>query len=74
MSCSLLWKPASREGQHIGDFQLRDALEEEYGLPCVLDESAIPFLRGLAAAKVDGAKELRELIESRGPIELWKEC
>lgn len=54
---------------------LRDALRAEFGdYPFVLEHSATPFLRGLAAAGVDGAKQLIDAIEQHESIELWIEC
>lgn len=73
MSCSLYWKP-TKAGCSIGDNVLRDAIEGEYGLPCALDMNAVAFLRGLAAAKVDGARALIDAIEKHGTVEMYKEC
>jgi hypothetical protein len=39
-----------------------------------LDRGALPFLRGLAAAKLDGTDRLIEAIEAQGEIELYLEC
>jgi hypothetical protein len=75
MSCTLYWKPVRQEGKSIGDHQLRDAIREEFGdYPIRITQDAVPFLRGLAAAKVDGARNLCELIEKYGSIQLWIEC
>ena len=74
MSCSLLWRPI-KDGKSVGDFQLREALRDECGeYPLRLGRGALPFLRGLAAAKVDGAARLIEAIEVQGEIELYLEC
>lgn len=73
MSCTLFWSPMPR-GKDIGNFQLRDAIGAEFGLPCTVGEDATPFLRGLSAAGIQGAAKLIEAIEKHGEIRLWKEC
>lgn len=74
MSCSLHWRPVGGDKRVDCDLNLRNAIEDEYGLPCKLGASAIGFLRGLRAAKIEGAGRLIELIEAHDAIELFKEC
>lgn len=74
MSCSLVWRPI-KESRRIGDHRLRDALGYEYGdWPIRLSGQALPFLRGLRAAGVEGAAELIEIIGRQGVVELDVEC
>ncbi len=73
MSCALYWKPPGK-GKPVGDGQLRDAVAAEFGVPAIIDTAAIPFLRGLRAAGVQGADRLIAEIERHGSIEVWKEC
>jgi len=73
MSCALYWRPL-RNGHHVGDHVLRDAVRREFGSPCRLDDGALPYLRGLAAAEVDGAQKLIDAIERHGEIEVYLEC
>lgn len=75
MSCTLYWRPViHRRDSSPGGVALRNAIEEEFGLPTTLDLDAVPFLRGLKAAGVDGASELIEAIEKHEQVELYKEC
>lgn len=73
MSCTLYWKPVGA-GKPVGGAQLRDLLRDEYGEPCRLTTEALPFLRGLRAAKVDGAAELLNALEKHDTIDLFVEC
>lgn len=74
MSCTLYWKPVGG-GRPVGDAQLRDLLRDEYGeYPCRLTAEALPFLRGLRAAKVDGAADLLNALEKHDTIDLFVEC
>lgn len=74
MSCSLHWKP-SGNGERVNcGSALRDAIGDEFGRKCTLDHHAIAFLRGLAAAKIEGARELIDAIETHGAIDVWQEC
>ncbi len=76
MSCSLHARPVPSESESPGGSQLRDAIEAEFGLPCELDANAEMFLRGLAAANVQGARRLLNMLSEAesGRIALWKEC
>jgi len=47
---------------------------KRYGSGAIIDENALEFLRGLAAAKLDGAKELIDAIEQHGEIQIFQEC
>lgn len=73
MSCTLYWRP-SQGGTAVGGSQLRDAVMSEFRDGAVLDSGSLPFLRGLAAAKVEGARELIEAIEKHDDIEIYLEC
>ena len=73
MSCSLYWRPV-HDRRSVGGSQLRDAIREECGWQGRLDAESLPFLRGLAAAGVDGARELIEAIEKHGMIETLVDC
>jgi len=74
VSCSLYWRPVSKT--HLGGFRrtVRDEMIECYGSGAIIDENALEFLRGLAAAKLDGAKELIDAIEQHGEIQIFQEC
>ncbi len=73
MSCALYWRPVAKNRKRVGDSALRQAIEDEFGRECRLNGDALPFLRGLVAANVDGAKALIEAIEKHADIELWQE-
>ena len=74
MSCSLYWRPPVG-GKSAGNFQVRDAIREEFGsYPLTLGSEALPFLRGLKAAKIEDAHILIEAIEKHGAVEVWTEC
>lgn len=74
MSCSLRWRPIG-DYDLIGGSALRDALRDEFGpFPFRLGRDAIPFLRGLRAAKVEGAGELIDLIEKHDDVEMDVSC
>ena len=73
MSCTLYWRPLPK-GKPIGNFQLRNAIEDEYGMPAILGASDVGFLRGLLRAGVEGAQEAIDLIEQLGAVEFYKEC
>ena len=76
MSCSLMWKPSGKGKSVEGaGSALREALNEEYGRGRItLDHDDVDFLRGLRAAKVEGADELIELINRHDSIDVWQEC
>jgi hypothetical protein len=73
VSCQLYWRPLGN-GKSVGDSQLRDAIDEEFGPQPTIGQEALPFLRGLVAAKIDGASELIQAINRHGAIALYKEC
>lgn len=76
MSTSIRWQPTgSGKGLKSNySFPLKDALREEYGHGAkTLDSDDLPFLRGLRAAKIDGANELIELVEKHESIDVWEE-
>ena len=73
MSCSLYWKP-SGSGNQVGDAALRNAVEKHFGRRAWLDYDSLEFLRGLAAAGIEGASELIEAIERHERIEVYQEC
>ena len=73
MGCQLYWRPIG-EGESVGGSVLRDAVREEFGDEPTLDRGALPFLRGLVAAKVDGAKDLVAAIEQHDCVQLYLCC
>jgi len=73
MSCSLFWRPVGG-GNQVGGSQLREAIRGEFGSDARLDMNAIPYLRGLAAAGIDGARELIAAIGKHDVIETYLEC
>jgi len=73
MSCSLYWRPVGG-GNQVGGSQLREAIREEFGSDTRLDMGALPFLRGLAAAGMEGARQLIAAIEKHDVIETYLEC
>lgn len=77
MSTSIRWRPSGPNGRGLqGSYgpELKSALREEFGDGRrTLDDAAIPFLRGLRAAKVEGASELIALIEKHDSIDVWEE-
>lgn len=79
MSTNLHWRPVASGGDIPDyDYALKDALREEFGAshrgkPMLLDRDALPFLRGLRAARVKGAAFLMDEIETHGVIEVWEE-
>ena len=45
-------------------------LDKEYGIPCRLNDSCIPFLRGLVACGYKDVQEIIEMLENHSEIEL----
>lgn len=74
MSCNLFMRPMATDKEGVGGPTLRDALDGEFGLPCTLDHDSEPFIRGLAAANITGARQLLEAIAEHGCMYVWKEC
>lgn len=73
MGCQLYWRPIG-DGKPVGGSVLRDTVREEFGDEPMLDRGALPFLRGLLAARVDGARELIDAIAQHGDIQLFLRC
>lgn len=74
MSCSLYWRPV-KAGKTVGDSQLRDMLRMEFGdYPFRLGREALPFLRGLRAAGIEGSARLMDIIDAQEEVELYVEC
>lgn len=74
MSYNLYWKPVvSKRHPSLPD-ALKLVMREEYGTPLheTVNEDDRGFFRGLAAAKVEGAEEVLDLIDKHGTVELWE--
>ena len=72
MSTNLYWEPVEPHPANSLPDKLKFVLRETWGWPvkCTLDSSNIGFFRGLAAAGIDGAKEVVELLEKYDAIKL----
>lgn len=83
MSASILYEPVNPNPKSIGAWapsHFMECMERAgMGLPCTLDESNIPTLRGMAAAfgvqkeAPNPYAELIEAIETNGKISVWSE-
>lgn len=76
MSSNLYWEPAERKKYNAGtDQALKWVLQKRYGYPVhiTMTTNDIPYLQGLADAKINGAQELIEAIEKYSDIELFEE-
>ena len=75
MGCSVYWRPFKPGRHSAGGSTLIAAIREEFGdFPIRLDAQALPYLRGLRAAHIDGAADLMDAIGKHGRIELEVEC
>ncbi len=76
MGSSLYWKPVIRSENKSLDDGLKRALEKRYDLwkARIFNESDVPYLQGLYDAGVMGAKDLLDLINIHGEVELKLEC
>ena len=80
MSSNLMWKPETQANGSL-PYGLKRAISRRLwdtdgscgGGCATVDKDDIEFLKGLAAAKVDGASELINLINKHGRIVLWHE-
>jgi len=68
LSAWLYWEPANRKKRQVGNAALRDLLGECRTLSN--SPSNMDYLRGLADAKMEGARELLEALEKYEEIEL----
>ncbi len=80
MSASILWEPVNISPDHISCYApsaFMAAMERAgMGLPCTLNETHIPILRGMAAAsdaEPNPYKQIIDLLLNRGSIRLWAE-
>ncbi len=73
MSTNLYWEPLPVLGESLPD-SLKFILREKVGWPVSLHvtESWRGYFDGLASAKVDGAKEVLELLDKYGEIRLME--
>jgi hypothetical protein len=74
MSCKLYYKWVSQHKHSVGNHELRDILENRYGLPVKLDAHNYNYLEGLRDAKIEGAQDLLDAIAEYKLIEIFKEC
>lgn len=74
MSSTLTWKPKLQqpESRSLPD-DLKFILREYNLIPNAFTQADIPYLNGLAHAKIDGAKELIELIEKFQQVDVQEE-
>lgn len=74
MSSSLTWRPRKVENQTL-DMNLKFALRKKYGdcIDHIFSRDDIGFLEGLAAADVEDAQKLIELIEKYDEVEVKEE-
>lgn len=63
MSTHIVWQPI-KSGKAIYSSSLKSAMEGEYGFPLSvqLGQDDIGFLKGLKAAKIEGAEKLLDAI------------
>jgi len=74
MTCTLYWKPVSKEHDYVNDHVLRDILEKKFGFPAQLNHTHIEYLSGLRDAGREQAFGLIDAIHEHGVIEINKEC
>lgn len=69
MTMSLYWEPADRKMYDLPD-ALKFVLRKRYGFPVHerMDESDIPYLKGLCDADIEGAQALIDAIEKFGAV------
>lgn len=78
MASNLFWRPVEHGGPAPGEDPLKLRIRDRYGLssrrePILLVASECAFLEGLAAAGVEGAKGLVDLVKKHREIEVWEE-
>lgn len=74
MSCSVMWKPVSNEGNYVGGGSFRDILEKKYGFPAVLTYAHIEWLAGVRDSGYEEAQILIDAIYEKNKIEIFLEC
>lgn len=74
MSYNLYWMPVVDPDYKSLPDALKFKFRDLFGYPVdrELDNAAIPQLRALEVCKVEGAKELIELIEKHGSVRVWE--
>jgi len=75
MSVGIYCRPVKNDGIHVSSSSsLYSIIDREFGIPCKLSESSVPFFRGVVACGNSDAQEIVDAIIEHGEIELFTRC
>lgn len=67
---TLVWKIPQKNFYRTLPIQLLPILEKQFGFPCIVSRGNLHYLAALQDSGIEGAKELIEIINQFGQIEL----